>query len=162
MGKERLVIRSFPEFVPPNRAYVVDDIPIYKMINYDYSALPTIFPQDLILLEWDMAVDADELEQFKYATLKEPDRPLVAPYKISGTKRHWVHWHGDGVNVMDWVNEGDPYCDGAGFGMIYLPYHLTMAYLRDNPTKHLTDTNFSIWYNKPIPIAWGIRPVHLH
>ena len=164
-------MRSFPlpGKIPPGRAYVHDDLPkLYTpcspLGSADFRALRDL-DGDVILIEWDVAVDRANLARF--AQLAEGrDWPVVAPhYKVAedGHTIHWVHfWQGRPVGP------GELFCDRFAPGLVYLPAGLLRGcpdsdegcevmnegvigrYLRSRPD----------W--RPYPIAWDITTVHLH
>lgn len=170
------IIRSWPKHVPSGRAYVYDDLPRFVMETYDYRGLADAFTEDLILLEWDIAVDRDALERFIAWCEVEPDRVRVAPYRLWAptgsndplSNAPWAHraYHYPEVKAtMRYVDEGEPTCHMFGLGMVYLPHEIVRAYA-DAAPGHFSDGSFSAWHSNNVafetPIAWDVRPVHLH
>lgn len=170
------IIRSWPKAIPARRAYVHDDLPRFMMETYDYRGLADAFPEDLILLEWDIAVDMDALARFIAQCEAEPDRVRVAPYRLwaaTGTSDltpnpPWAHRSYDYPEIKascSFVEEGDPVCHLFGLGMVYLPHDTVRGYAEAAP-GHFSDGSFSAWHNAHIsaetPISWDVRPVHLH
>ena len=84
------VIRSFPETIPPGRAYVQDGLERFCMSGYDYTGLKQL-GEDLVLLEWDIAVSELDLARFAERASGR-DWPMVAPY-LSRDSAHYMHWH---------------------------------------------------------------------
>lgn len=168
------VIRSWPEKVPDGRPHVMDTLPRYIMRDYDYRWLHDL-GDDIVLLEWDIAVGKEDLERFIGYARQNPDRVIVAPYKLySGTEvnillpqEYWAHrrYYGDLRHVCQWVTEGEPTCHLFGLGMAYLPLTL-LADFADDVGGHFSDGSFSAWHNAYVqaetPITWDVRPVHLH
>lgn len=167
------LLRSWPRRVPEGRNYVNDTIERLVIDNHKYEALENV-DDDVLLLEWDIAVGQEELAAFAERARREPDRVLVAPYRLYVTsfkslplpKPVWVHRYADGRHV-----ETDaPFCHWFGLGMTYLPKALVRGYLEamraNNWAGGFDDTGFSAWHWRTqqveVPITWDIRPVHLH
>lgn len=170
------IIRSFPKTVPPGRAYVQDDLPRFEMETYDYRGLVDAFPEDLVLLEWDIAVDMDALQRFTAQCEAEPERVRVAPYRLWSPTGStdlmadppWAHraYHYPEVRAScRFVDEGEPTCHLFGLGMVYLPHAIVREYAEAAP-GHFSDGSFSAWHSNNVafetPISWDVRPVHLH
>lgn len=156
------LLRSWPATIPHGRAHVEDDIPKLVIDGYDYGPLRTL-EQDVLLLEWDIAVGQEDLRAFARRAAARSDDVLVAPYRLypDGTdlpEPVWAHRR----NYLTFVDEDEPDCWMFGFGMVYLPKHLVAAF--DGPI--FDDGRFSEWHaqkvGKPVPIAWDVRPVHLN
>jgi hypothetical protein len=166
------LIRSFPADPPANRNYVVDDADRIYNANYDYSPLADIH-DDIIQLDWDTAVSRGDLVRFAEAARREPGRVLVAPVPIypddyPGLPPPYV-WNcrsyvGEGPGrALRYVDEWEPECDLFGFGMVYLPRAMIYGFLETG--WGFDDTSFASWYqleHGPSPIAWDVRPIHLH
>lgn len=163
------LLRSWPDRTPPaGRNYVVDGIPRLVLSDYDNSPLADI-DDDVILLEWDIAVGIEDLDRFVEAARDDPSRVIVAPYRLYVTtvrqadlkKPVWCHRRKDGTHV----DTGEPTCALFGFGMIYFPRELVRAY-RAEFTGHFSDGSFAGWHRRAVtdevPILWDVRPVHLH
>jgi hypothetical protein len=153
------LVRSWPETVPPNRAHVVDDIEHFVMDDFDYSGLRDL-KDDVLLLEWDMAVGIEHLTAFAERAVKTPDDVLVAPY-ILYDFYPWPVWAHRRA-LTEFVDEGEPECHAFSFGMVYLPQWMLAAF----NYPRLDDCTFSTWHRlnvqKAVPIMWDVRPVHLH
>lgn len=166
-------LRSFPAVVPPGRAHVVDNVERLVMHDYSYRALGH-YGDDILLIEWDMAVSAEDLARFRQHIAADPTRVIVAPYRVyeqttrpeplqGGPK--WVHRKYIGAKAsMRHVHEGDPDADLWGMGLIYMPRAVIAEFLDFWP-GHFNDGTFSGWHfdrHGPAPITWDVRPVHLH
>lgn len=163
-----LILRSWPAKVQPGRPHVVDNLPRLIMTGYDYAPLATV-EDDVLLLEWDIAVTREELIRFAEQALECPDEVLCAPYRLYVSTQSdrplrepvWVNRHADGRHV----DTGDPTCAFFGLGMTYLPRGLVRAFHAQNDGQ-FTDMSFSAWHHEnvrpTVPIAWDARPVHLH
>lgn len=169
------LIRSWPANIPEDRAYVVDGIERLIMTDFDYRVLADI-DDDLILIEWDIAVTLEGLETFIARAKADPDQIRVAPYKLyPGTYRLrqgaiWCHRVRDPGTRRFAKGPEDAVCQMFGFGLIYLPRPLVLAYLKyieNQPNAKFTDSTFSRWHmrhgrNKDVPIDWDVPLVHLH
>lgn len=167
------VLRSWPAVVPANRNYVVDTLPRFVMQDYSYRGLGD-FNDDILLIEWDMAIGKEDLDTFKAHVAADPSRPLVTPYRVytSTTKPtklpggpKWVHRrYTEGEQSLRFVNEGEPACHLWGLGVSYLPGRVIREFLRAWP-GHFSDASLSGWYYRnygEVEITWDVRPVHLH
>ncbi len=170
------VIRSFPATVPPGRSYIVDDAERHLNADYDYRGL-VAYGDDLIHLDWDMAIGREDLEHFAEHARREPDRVLVGPQRVDvgDGRRHLAKpvWNmrryvGD---RLQHVGSFDPTCDLYGFGLVYLPGKLLRAFEDrwraelDDGSVRFDDTGFAGWAYRecgPAPICWDVHPVHLH
>jgi hypothetical protein len=146
------------------------------MTGYDYRVLADV-EDDVLLLEWDIAIGKTELEAFIARVQAAPSQVLVAPYRIyqslSGKAYPfhplWAHRRYEGTPETGrtrFVTEADSTCHLFGFGMVYLPRLLVVAFL-EAWGGHFDDSAFSGWHyrNAPdpeVPICWEVRPVHLH
>jgi hypothetical protein len=168
------LIRTWPRIIPAGRTgYVVDGIERLVIHRYDARAMVGL-QADLIALEWDIAASKEDLALFADHARAEPDRVLVAPYRLYPEVNRgldapiWAHRREPG-NVP--VTPADPVCHRFGFGMIYLPRALLVAFagdwLANNPYGNLSDETFSGWHyqtqaDRDVPVCWDVRPVHLH
>lgn len=178
------LLRSFPRAIPPGRNYVVDGTPKLLMEQLDYRPpLEAMPPDDILILEWDIAVAKDDLVTFARRAARSPEQILVAPYKLyKGTKYSglkadmWVHRRWDGVcdppysafpDHEHWrpVEEGEPTCNLFGFGMTYFPRHIIECFLAVG-ANCMSDTPFGVWHYQnvaeEVPIAWDCPAVHLN
>lgn len=185
------LIRSWPALeLPEGRAYVEDGIERFYNTAYDYRGLAD-YNDDILLLEWDIAVGGQEIAHFAEHAYRTPDDVLAAPYRLYRTKRYEHLWpEHDTVGwawiMVDWLGRepdpdalgvpppgeqlsgkqvGDQTANRVGFGMIYLPRKLIRKFCKAERGR-LTDTSFSDWHylnvRPDIPICWHVRPVHLH
>jgi hypothetical protein len=171
------LLRSWPDRIPEGRSYVVDDIERLVIDNHHYGPLAAI-SDDVLLLEWDIAVGQEDLRQFVSRARAQPDRVLVAPYRIYADVYNlpcdvWAHrvWGGDGVGTISPngaipIRDGAPTCNLFGLGMIYLPAAIFRSWFACCPDAQFGDTQFSMWHyqyvTREVPIAWEVRPVHLN
>lgn len=164
------LVRSWPSRPPTGKSFVVDDAERVEVDDYDYHRLPDL-GDDVINLDWDIAVAREDVERFALQSRSEPERLLVAPYPIYPDTRPGlpgVTWpmrrHEDGG--LRYVRTGEPTCHLFGFGMTYLPRGLLRGFVEENPGVRLDDTAFAGWHYREnateVPIAWDVRPVHLN
>lgn len=168
------LVRSWPANIPEGRSYVVDDIPRFVMgadgHQYDYRGLVD-YGDDIVLIEWDIAVGGEQLRTFMARAAAEPDRVRVAPYLLYRGRRdypfyvHRVRQPG----VKTWVKgPDDVHCNMFGFGLIYLPRDLIAAFVAQlRPEQKFGDSEFSRWHmrfakHRDVPIDWDCHCVHLH
>ncbi|MDF1603393.1 hypothetical protein [Nocardioides sp. YIM 152315] len=169
------IVRTWPREVPANRGHVVDGLPRYVMGDYDYRAFFEDVADDVLIVEWDMAVGAEHLADMRDLIASEPDAVHAAPYRIYLVKRdlgpHWVMRRLNAEDPEDvrnapWVTEQDAHCHLFGFGVTYIPREVWRAYAAAEPHEMANDTRFSKWHHDnvraEVPIPWHIRPVHLH
>lgn len=160
------LLRSWPATIPAGRSYVVDGIERLLMDDYDYRCLADV-DDDLVLIEWDIAIGAGELAMFMARAAAEPGRVRVAPYLLyqKSSRPRALYAHRD--ERSRWVRYGDPFCYRFGFGLVYLPRPLVEGFMSDPRNKKLTDTTFSHWHLgnarcPEVPIEWDCHAVHLH
>lgn len=184
------LIRSWPANPPKGRSRVVDGLDRFVMDGFDYRGLAD-YNDDVVLLEWDIAVDGDDLDHFIEHAQREPKRPLASPYKLHRASAYgdllpgdvpWVwpllHWVGPGSRPgpvpgdpdvpgthSEMAQMGDPTCNGFSFGLVYLPRKLIRRHEAAWDGR-ISDTSFSVWHYNHVrpdaPICWHVRPVHLH
>lgn len=169
------LLRSWPEQVPEGRAHVVDDIPRLVMRDYDYRAPLAEVDDDVLLIEWDLAIGKEDLAEFARRARAAPDRVLVAPYRLyhysSNRDRAepiWVHRRYEGTpesGTLRHVTEADATCHLWGLGLTYLPRWVVAKFVAEWGGT-LSDGALSGWHyrhvQQEVPITWDIRPVHLH
>lgn len=170
------IIRAVPKEIPKDRNYVVDQLDAIPMWDYDMAFLRE-YKDDVILLEWDMAVAYHDLVNFIIHARNAPQLVHVAPYilyPISTDLTGPVYAHRHMVREiplhLDWIDYGDPVCDLFSTGMVYLPQEVIAASaLADELiTWHdnLNDSKLAFWYyysyHRKIPVHWDVRPIHLH
>lgn len=161
------IVRAWPGR-PPQRPHVVDDLPRLLTDGCEYSGL-TKLDGDVIVLDWDIAVDPLHLEAFAARAAAEPGRVRVAPYR----KHHhdgtlgWVWEHRryqDGT--LRRIETGEPFCHRFGFGLVYLP-RLLIGQFDDQRTGVFDDAQFSEWHYRSIhppevAVDWDCPTVHLN
>lgn len=170
------LVRSFPENPPTGRAYVIDDADRHLNRDYSYRGL-VAFGDDLVHLDWDMAVSREDLERFARRARRNPDRVLVGPQRVDvgDGRRHLTapiwNMRVDVGGRMRQATEADRVCHLYGFGMVYLPAALLRGFEDtfrdplDAGTVRFDDTGFAGWASNqqgPAEIDWSVRPVHLH
>lgn len=167
-----IVVRSWPKDIPAHRrAYVDDEYPRIFIDNYDHSGLAAL-DENVLLLEWDIAVSPEDVNRFADFALKDPSRVAAAPYRLYpvSTGLAGVVWsHRLVVSQVPWMLRwgiGERFADMVSLGMTYLPRDVIRHYLRENHGQPFTDTLFGMWHyrviGKKIPIDWRVHPVHLH
>lgn len=172
------LIRSWPAVIPEGRSYVVDDIPRFVMgadtPQFDYRGLAE-YDDDIVLIEWDIAVGGEQLSTFMARAAAEPDRVRVAPYLLyrggkNGRAPYTMYCHRvREKGTRTWVKgPADTYCHMFGFGLVYLPIDLVKRFVAQmRPESHFGDTEFSRWHmfnakHRQVPIDWDCHAVHLH
>lgn len=170
------LLRSWPRRIPTGRNYVVDQVEKLVIDNCDYRALGEI-DDDVLLLEWDIAVSKEHLAAFADRARSDQGRVLVAPYRIYYEhmlpEPVWAHrlWDGQPEGMSNpagavSVSTGAPFCNLFGLGMSYLPRDLVRGFIDSGFANHFGDVEFSIWHyrnvEREVPIAWDVWPVHLN
>lgn len=175
------LVRSWPAVIPEGRSYVVDDIPRFIMggegqRQFDYRGLADL-DDDVVLIEWDIAIGGRELFMFMARAKAEPEQVRVAPYLLyrngGQSGRPQVPFYVHRIRTRDkrsWATPVDTHCQMFGFGLVYLPKAMIQGFVRQmDPKSHFGDTEFSNWYrrNAPehlrdVPIDWDCHAVHLH
>lgn len=171
------LIRTVPSTIPENRHYVIDSIDRVPIQNYDMHFL-TEYDDDVILLEWDIAVGKHDIFNFIQHCLAAPNLVHVAPYPLYPESLDelvapvWAHR--EMTNPMPlqlrWIDYGEPVCDIFSTGMIFLPRHIIrlMGQSDDLITWHhnINDSKLAFWYYHEygikVPVHWDVRPIHLH
>jgi hypothetical protein len=173
------LVRSWPAQIPEGRAYVVDDIDKFIMgrdtPQFDYRGLVNL-DDDVVLIEWDIAVGGEQLVRFMDRAAAEPDRVRVAPYYLyrggrdGRSPQHPFYCHRiREPGTRSWVRgPQDAVCHMFGFGLVYLPADLIRRFVEQmNDKSQFTDTTFSRWHmrnapHRDVPIDWDCHAVHLH
>ena len=171
------LLRSWPFRIPDDRNYVVDDVPRLIIDNCDYRSLGEV-EDDVLMIEWDIAVNRADLLTFAEVARRTPSDVLVAPYEIPSDLYHLPapvsahrQWEWDGSNsvipVGAWpVQPDDETCNLFGLGMVYLPYALVCGFLDSGYATHFGDVEFSMWHYKnvsrTVPILRSVHPVHVN
>jgi len=167
------LVRSWPSRPPEGRARVDDSIERLVMDDYDYRLIGDV-GDDVLLLEWDIAVGRDELLRFVDRAKAAPGRVLVAPYPIyrSTIGLHDISrpvWpmrrYGANEQSMRFAEPSDTHCHIFALGMTYLPAAIVKRFLADYD-GHFSDVSFSGWHyrnvEREVPIAWDCPAVHLN
>jgi hypothetical protein len=170
------LVRSWPAEIPDGRSYVMDDIPKFVMTQFDYRGLAEL-DDDVVLIEWDIAVGGEQLATFMDRAKAEPNRVRVAPYLLyrggRGDGQRQVPFYCHRIRepgTRSWVKgPQDKVCHMFGFGLIYLPRQIIVDYLEHPRTQGepFGDTQFSRWHmryakHREVPIDWDCHAVHLH
>ena len=170
------LVRSWPVTIPEGRSYVVDDIPKFLMGDGAAGDAPFCYRRlanlndDVVLIEWDIAIGGEQLRTFMQRAHDEPDKVRVAPYLLyRGRSQHpfYVHRVRE-PGMRTWVKPGDPYCHLFGFGLIYLPRQMIADFVAAlKPGAKFGDTEFSHWHfrtyaKRQVPIDWDCHAIHLH
>lgn len=170
------LVRSWPAVIPEGRGYVVDDIPKFVMggegnREFDYRGLVDL-DDDVVLIEWDIAIGGEHLALFMARAKAEPDRVRVAPYLLyrRGNRMPQVPFYVHrirGRTERRWAEPGDEFCQYFGFGLVYLPAELIRRFVAQlTPKSHFGDSEFSRWHalnvTRDVPIDWDISCIHLH
>lgn len=168
------LLRSWPDNVPDGRNHVVDDAEKLVLSNYDYRPLFDV-DDDVLLLEWDIAVHREDVERFAEIANEDPSRIIVAPYRLYETtlnsyplaKTPWCHRTSGNQHIQT----NDPFCHWFGLGMIYLPRAIVLEFKEEFDVARwsfegFNDNTLSAWHwrakKTPVPVIWEVRPVHLH
>lgn len=167
------LIRSWPKEIPEGRSYVMDDIPRLVMSDFDYRCLIDV-DDDVVLIEWDIAVGGEQLRTFMERALETPEKVRVAPYLLyRGGRRggpqvpYYVHRVVQ-QSVKRWARPEDTHCQMFGFGLTYLPAHFVRGFVDHlRPQNQFNDSTFSRWHmltapNRNVPIDWDCHAIHLH
>jgi hypothetical protein len=145
------------------------------MDGYDYHCLGEI-GDDVLLLEWDIAIGKYELERFAARARAESGRVRVAPYPIYrstlslvglGRSVYPFRLYNEGDYSMRWCTPDDATCHMFGLGVAYLPQQLIKGYLADDYPGVFNDVAFSGWHYRnaeyrDVPIDWDCPAVHLN
>lgn len=169
------IVRSFPRVIPPNRAYIVDQLERFYNQDYGYAGFQQVTAEDdIILLEWDIAIDQPNLRRFIRHCETQPDWPVTAPYhKTEDDIVHWMHFRKTGMSPHGgelWrpIFEGERDCDQVGTGIMYFPQGILDGCPNsDAGSQVLNDGLISRYLRslpqwKPVPIMWDITVTHLH
>ena len=171
------LVRSWPAEIPEGRGYVMDDIERLVMDGYDYRCLADV-GDDVVLIEWDIAVGGEDLELFMARCAENPAQVRVAPYLLypastRAKKPFYVHRYREGGRNVYVTGPEYDICHQFGFGLVYIPRNLILKFvehLNAQPMhRKFSDTTFSYWHfrnapreNRRVPIDWDVKLVHLH
>lgn len=158
---------------------MIDAIPRVETPPFDYAPLADM-GEDLIHLDWDMAVSPEDLDTFAHLAMAAPQDVLVAPYRTYPGSIFGADPQGRDLESPVWtakvysdareqsmrnVTEDDTHAHLWGFGLVYLPAKWLCGYAARFPGEKMGDGEFSGWYYRqagPALLAWGVRPVHLN
>jgi len=141
------LVRSWPLDPPEHHARVQDQLERVLTRPFDYRPLVAL-GEDLVHLDWDIAVSPGDLATFAARARASPSRVLVGPY-LSYPGSLFGHdpvprdipdpvWtakvYTDSTETqMRNVTVGDPECHLFGFGMVYLPHAWLAAFDDQHP-----------------------------
>jgi hypothetical protein len=175
------LVRSWPADVPGHHPRVVDGLERVITDGPDYRPLAGI-DDDLIHLDWDMAVCPEDLAHFAAHAREDPGAVLVGPYRmyagsLQGARprglaadewamRRYCAGPAGAETAMRHITPGDGACHLFGFGMVYFPAGLLAKFCAAFPGEPLTDIGWSGWHNRNVSyearLCWHVHPVHLN
>lgn len=174
------LVRSWPRKPPDNHPRIEDNCTRITVDWCDYSALLQL-NDDVLHLDWDVAVGLDELQAFADKCRSEPHLVRVAPtmsyptrqrrwHPAPGTPKHYLVWDKESwESNREGLRPGTPYCNYFAFGMVYLPRWTLERFMESVPKfgPTLNDVSFSVWYQvfthgQPVPVEWDTHAVHLN
>jgi hypothetical protein len=171
------LLRSWPAEVPDGRAHVIDGMERLVIKGFRYDPWLNQINDDVLLIEWDIAVSREGLVAFADRARQYPDRPITAPYRLYQSTRSgrplsrpvWSPRYADGRGP---VATGDPYCELFPLGMTYLPRDAIAGFFEAMTAdarlavEGFTDGAFSGWWWRTTgietPLFWEVHPIHLH
>lgn len=155
----------------------MDGLDLVLVDNYDMRFLQDL-DDDVILLEWDIAVAQHDLVNFIAHARMAPHLIHVAPYVLYPESLDeivapvWAHRHmlNEMPLQMKWIDYGDSCCDIFSTGMIYLPGNIIQDLSKSDNLitwhNNITDSKLAFWYHhtykQKVPVHWDCRPIHLH
>lgn len=172
------LVRSWPNNPPKEHPQVIDDCERVYIDAVDYRPLADL-NDDVIHLDWDVAVGRNELRAFAEKCIAEPDVVRTAPTMMYGSR----FWRSEGSASRPWnggwmahiqmpvgtrrMEYGEPYANFFGFGLVYLPYWTLKEFVSTlQGNEHFRDQNFCRWYYKetgePVPVEWDTNAVHIN
>lgn len=174
------LVRSWPIDPPEDHPQIFDDCELVYIDAVDYTPLLQL-NDNVLHLDWDVAVGRNELRAFAAKCKAEPELVRVAPTmnyvtrhfrsrKNFPTTTQWMVWKQTGGG-RESINPGDPACDYFAFGMVYLPLWALKQYKTDCPRERFYDQSFSKWHFKyhggygtspGVPVEWDTHAVHLN
>jgi hypothetical protein len=157
--------------------HIVDSCERVLIPSIDYRPLLNV-DDDVIHLDWDVAVGLIELRHFAKKCIANPEIVRVAPTMMYKSR----FWYSEGYATRPWttnwmvyvqdsvgkrvVYDGEPFANYFGFGMVYLPQWTIKEFAETlNSNEHFRDGNFCEWYFKrtngqPVPVEWDTNAVH--
>lgn len=173
------LVRSWPLEPPADHPQIIDNCERVYIPTVDYRPLVEL-EDDVIQLDWDVAVGRNELRAFAQKCLAEPDLVRVAPTMVYPTR---MHRHHKDMEFKDtWLvfkqlpigraslEPGEPYCDYFGFGLVYLPWWTIKGFTeyqeQQGNGNPFLDSLFDVWYRKVsgkrVPVEWDTHAVHIN
>lgn len=174
------VVRSWPALEPAGHARVIDSFERVLTPPFDYFPLgvPAGLGQDVLHVDWDTAVSPEDLALFAARANEDPGRVLVAPMReypggLHGTTPRalsrpvWNCRVYEGAHTR-YVKPSDNCAHLFGFGMVYLPAKLVVAYCAEaaGAGETFSDIGFSGWHHVQVErearLCWDVAPVHVN
>ena len=181
------IVRSWPpeQWMLEDHPYVVDNAR-RVVINSkrkggtyftDYRPLYQV-GQDMIHLDWDMAIGRDELRDFADRCRENPHKLRTMACRTYPTRRYqlgldetkqteWHAWHS--LNPKVEVEPGDPYCKWFSFAAIYLPWSIWKPFVESFGDKRdiwCSARSLASWYHinveDKIALDWETNIVHVN
>lgn len=167
-------MRSWPAYFELDadgwqRPHVIDDLPRLEVTDYDLASNPACWKilRDCTLVEWDIALAAEDMHRWERYVDANPAQVHVAAYRV---------YTGTGYATDDWlppiVGPSGRFLPGTaspfGFGLIWFPAAVVDRFHEAEHHPHagwFTDGTFSRWYIGAYGAALvhrDVRPVHLN
>src|SRR5215472_17478582 len=149
-----LLVRSWPEHVPPAHPRIIDAVTrVILPRAFDYAPLAGL-DDDVLHLDWDVAVSPEDLHTFAVAARRKAAQPLVGPCRVYPGSLHgtvarqmagarWNVRSSNGAGAMADCQPGDPSADLWGFAMVYLPREALSGFVHSNPGRDMSDIGFA-------------------
>jgi hypothetical protein len=117
--------------------------PYFQDDKWNYWSLFEQAADDIILLEWDIAVSRDDRRRFEMYCHATPDRVHVAPYEHYFVRSvHADHSYLHRFTGASFIKEFEPFCFYFGFGMVYIPLAMIKQFMQDSKAKKEITTEF--------------------
>ena len=158
-----------PKEIPLGRNYVVDQLDVIEMYDYDMHFLGDL-NDDVILLEWDIVVAQHDLFNFIAHSSASPHKIHVAPYILYPESLDdlvapvWAHREmvRELPLQLRWIDYGEPVCDIFSTGMIYIPKAIITRLQESDDLitwqHNITDSKLAFWYyhtiGEKVPVHW--------
>jgi hypothetical protein len=176
------LVRSWPNRPPDKHPRIYDNCERVYIDTTDYRPLLQL-NDNVLHLDWDVAVAQDELRDFARKCQAEPELVRVAPTMSYPTRQR--RWHRTTTPHHRWMGwtltddrkerilckPGDPFCHVSSFGVIYLPRWSIEAFCEALETGEygpdFLDFPFCYWHHvatggRGIPIEWNTNAIHIN